>query len=177
MSFSTRSGAVKNYPRQETSSDHSCLIDNPYLALRDALPTNGGIDHLGITVPDIKSATEYFVAAFGTEVIYDVLSNRDTPLGGDEIEAAVGIARNTTVRAIRLLKLHDGPSIELFEYAGAEQRASSIPSDFGLQHLAIYVDDMAAAAERVQRAGGHLLAGPNGRWRPPIPGDSEKRSD
>ena len=119
-----------------------------------------GIDHLGITVPDIESATRYFASAFGAEVLYDVLSPSEMPLGGPEIEAAVGIAEGTVVRAIRLLKLHEGPSLELFEYVASSQKASVIPSDFGLQHMAIYVDDIAAAAERVQQAGGQLMAGP-----------------
>ncbi len=119
-----------------------------------------GIDHLGITVPSIESATEYFKTAFGAEVIYDVLTARDVPLGGAAIEAAVGINEGTRVRAIRLLKLHDGPSLEIFEYTAAEQRSSAIPSDFGLQHLAIYVDDLPEAANRVRAAGGYVLPGP-----------------
>jgi catechol 2,3-dioxygenase-like lactoylglutathione lyase family enzyme len=123
-------------------------------------PMVRGIDHLGITVPDVESATHYFVSAFGAEVLYDVLSPSETPLGGPEIEAAVGIAAGTVVRAIRLLRLHEGPSLELFEYEASSQKASAIPSDFGLQHMALYVDDIAAGAERVQQAGGQLLAGP-----------------
>jgi len=119
-----------------------------------------GIDHLGITVPSIESATEYFKTAFGAEVLYDVLTDRDVPLGGHEIESAVGIAEGTRVRAIRLLRLHDGPSLELFEYIAAGQRTPAIPSDFGLQHLAIYVDDLAEAASRVRAAGGEVLPGP-----------------
>src|SRR5436305_8634942 len=75
-------------------------------------PMVRGIDHLGITVPDVESATHYFVSAFGAEVLYDVLSPSETPLGGPEIEAAVGIAAGTVVRAIRLLRLHEGPSLE-----------------------------------------------------------------
>ncbi len=119
-----------------------------------------GIDHIGITVPDIESATTYFVAAFGAEVVYEVLTTDNPPLGGTEIEATVGITSGTTVRAIRLLKLHGGPSLELFEYEAANQRTPAIPSDFGLQHFAIYVDDLAGAAERVRQAGGRLLSGP-----------------
>lgn len=119
-----------------------------------------GIDHLGITVPDIESATRYFVSAFDAEVLYDVLSPNETPLGGPEIEAAVGIAAGTAVRAIRLLSFRKGPSLELFEYGASSQKTPAIPSDFGLQHMAVYVDDIATAAQRVQQAGGQLLAGP-----------------
>lgn len=106
-----------------------------------------GVDHLGITVPDIDSATQYFVRALGAEIIYDVLTPEQTPLGGAGIEAAVGISEGTTVRAIRLLRLHDGPSLGLFEYQTPGQKASAIPSDFGLQHLAVYVDDIACSGQ------------------------------
>lgn len=119
-----------------------------------------GIDHLGITVPNLDSATQYFIRALGAEIIYDVLLAGETPLGGPAIEAAVGLTPGTIVRAIRLLRLHDGPSLELFEYETTGQKASAIPSDFGLQHLAVYVDDSAAAAQRVKEAGGQLLSGP-----------------
>lgn len=119
-----------------------------------------GVDHLGITVPDIESATQYFISALGAEVLYDVLTAAEPPLGGPEIESAVGISQGVTVRAIRLLRLHDGPSLELFEYQSSDQKSPAIPSDFGLQHLAIYVDDIAAAAQRIEQAGGRLLSGP-----------------
>ena len=119
-----------------------------------------GIDHLGITVPNVESATGYFIHALGAEVMYDVLRAGEPPLGGADIECAVGISEGTTVRAIRLLRLHDGPSLELFEYQSGRQQPAAIPSDFGLQHLAVYVDDIFAAAARVKEAGGVLLSGP-----------------
>lgn len=119
-----------------------------------------GVDHLGITVPDIESATRYFVEALGAEVLYDVLKRSEPPLEGREVESWVGVSRGTAVFAIRLLRLHEGPSIELFEYKSDARKAAALPSDFGLQHLAVYVDDIQAAAERVRDAGGFLLKGP-----------------
>lgn len=119
-----------------------------------------GVDHIGITVPDIDGATRYFVDAFGAMPLYDVLSMDDEPLGGPDIEAAIEVAEGTLVRAIRLLKFPDGPSLEIFHYQAANQQTPAIPSDFGLQHLALYVDDLLAAAERIKNAGGRLLRGP-----------------
>jgi catechol 2,3-dioxygenase-like lactoylglutathione lyase family enzyme len=119
-----------------------------------------GIDHIGITVPDIDTATRYFIDAFGAEALYDVLSPDEEPLGGPEIEDAVGVQRGTRVRAIRLLRLRGGPSLELFHYEATEQKPTPIPSDFGVQHFAVYVDNLAIAAERVRSAGGQVLRGP-----------------
>ena len=90
-----------------------------------------GIDHLGITVPNLDSATQYFIRALGAEIIYDVLLAGETPLGGPAIEAAVGLTSGTLVRAIRLLRLHDGPSLELFEYEISGQKPPAIPSVCG----------------------------------------------
>jgi hypothetical protein len=62
---------------------------------------------------------------------------------------------------MRLMRLGMGPSRELFQFAHAEQRPSASLNDFGLQHFAVYVDDMAASAERFKRAGGMLLSTPH----------------
>lgn len=36
------------------------------------------IEHVGITVPDLEAATQFFVEAFGAEKLYDML---EAPLG------------------------------------------------------------------------------------------------
>ncbi len=76
---------------------------------------------------------------------------------------------------VRVLRLHNGPNLELFEYLVDDQRPAARPSDFGLQHIAIYVEDIDASATAIERCGGTLLqgpgdmvhaeAGPANRWR------------
>jgi catechol 2,3-dioxygenase-like lactoylglutathione lyase family enzyme len=53
-----------------------------------------------------------------------------------------------------------GPSIELFEYEDTERLPPPTPSDLGIQHFGIYVDDIDLACERVAAAGGTVLDGP-----------------
>lgn len=36
-----------------------------------------GIDHVGVTVPSIEQATEFFVRALGAQVLYDTLPRED----------------------------------------------------------------------------------------------------
>lgn len=47
----------------------------------------------------------------------------------------------------------NGPGLELFEYQAANQTPPATASDFGWQHIAIYVDDIDLALDRAQAAG------------------------
>ncbi|MEE9095933.1 VOC family protein [Pseudarthrobacter phenanthrenivorans] len=115
------------------------------------------IEHIGITVPDLEQATDFFVDAFGAEKIYDML---DEPLAGPAVEAGLGIPQGARIEAIRMLRLGDGPNLELFTYSGAAQREPVVPSDYGLQHFCVYVDDIEEASTRLEKAGGQLLSAP-----------------
>ncbi|GGE74482.1 VOC family protein [Nesterenkonia cremea] len=116
------------------------------------------IEHIGITVPDIEQATEFFSEALGAEKIYDML---DEPLAGPAVEAGLGIPEGATIEAIRMMRLGEGPNLELFSYSGTAQRQAVRPSDYGIQHFCVYVDDIYAAAARLESAGGTLLSQPN----------------
>jgi len=133
--------------------------------------TTRGVDHLGLTVPDIDEATEFFGSAFGAQPLYDTL---DGPAAGALLEQSLGIPEGSTVQRVRMLRLANGPSLELFEYGDVEQRAPLRACDFGIQHFALYVDDLDAALAAVVAAGARPLAppealpgmeaGPGNRW-------------
>jgi catechol 2,3-dioxygenase-like lactoylglutathione lyase family enzyme len=133
--------------------------------------TRVGIEHIGVTVPDIREATRYFEHAFGAEVMFDLIpqEGEGDPLFRDEAlaacdaidyESVLGAPSDARIGAVRMLGLGNGPLIELFEYTVAGQRGPVVPSDLGLQHVCVYVDDIDATAARVAEAGGRLLAGP-----------------
>jgi catechol 2,3-dioxygenase-like lactoylglutathione lyase family enzyme len=133
-----------------------------------------GVDHIGITVPDVETATRFFQAALGAEVLYDLVADYDlvSPPGGEpaaplgfDLAATIGVPSGTTLRALRLLRIGNGPSIELFEYEGVPQQEPARPNDLGLQHLAFYVDDIHAVGRAIGEAGGEVLDGPH-----PMPG-------
>jgi catechol 2,3-dioxygenase-like lactoylglutathione lyase family enzyme len=86
------------------------------------------------------------------------------PLGFG-LAATVGVSSETKLRALRLLRVGNGPSIELFEYEGVPQQGPARPSDLGPQHLAFYVDDIHTVAQAIAEARGELLDGPH-----PMPG-------
>ncbi|SEQ87361.1 Catechol 2,3-dioxygenase [Faunimonas pinastri] len=120
-----------------------------------------GIDHIGVAVTNIEEATEFLVTAFGAETIYETLPRGADPQQGPEAEAKLGLAPGAKVTAIRMLQLCRGPGIELFQISAPDQRPPARASDLGLQHLAIYVEDMNAATSRFAAAGGELLTGPH----------------
>ncbi len=120
-----------------------------------------GMDHIGITVPDIDAATRFLTDAFDAILLSESIKRSDQPFAGPEAETMLGMPPGTMVVAMRMMRLANGPGIELFEMRGPEQRPPARPSDFGFQHLAVYVDDMDYALQRFVAAGGTMLTGPN----------------
>ncbi|MGI5167031.1 VOC family protein [Spirillospora sp. CA-253888] len=119
-----------------------------------------GIDHVGVTVPDIEAATAFLIAALDAEVLYDTLRRADGPKDGPSMHAHLGVPEGTEELAIRMLRLPNGPGLELFEFRGPYRREPVLPSDLGWQHLALYVEDVEAAARKVAEAGGIVLDEP-----------------
>ncbi|RXH56367.1 VOC family protein [Granulicella sibirica] len=120
-----------------------------------------GLDHIGITVPDIEAATTFLEGAFGAEVIYQTLTKEDKPQQGGATEHRLHLAQGASIRAIRMLRLQNGPGIELFEMQSPHQQPAARPSDLGLQHMALYVDDVSSATSRFKAAGGTIFSEPH----------------
>lgn len=120
-----------------------------------------GIDHIGVTVPDMEQATTFFKEAFAAKVIYDNLSAEDEPKSGKQVEKNLGLKPGTKEMRIRMLVVGNSANIELFQFANVAQQQPVIASDYGLQHVAFYVDDIDKATERFTDAGGKLLSKPN----------------
>lgn len=119
-----------------------------------------GIDHIGVTVPDIEEATVFFKKAFDAKIAYDNKKIEDEPLAGPNLEKTLGLKKGTKVIHMRLLSFNNSASIELFNYVDADQRRPSIASDLGVQHFGFYVDDIKEAAKAFVEAGGELLNDP-----------------
>ncbi|GAA1198209.1 VOC family protein [Streptomyces hebeiensis] len=119
-----------------------------------------GIDHVGVTVPDLDAATTFFAHVLGAEPLYDTLPRGQGPRSGPALERRTGVPGGTRQIAVRMLRLRDGPGLELFEFDGPRQGAAVVPSDLGWQHVACYVDDLDAALQAVESAGGTILDEP-----------------
>jgi catechol 2,3-dioxygenase-like lactoylglutathione lyase family enzyme len=128
----------------------------------EAMATNSvlGIDHIGVTVPDIETATTFLIEALGAEVIYKSFEADQSPQGGAEMEHNLNLAKGTKLVSARMIKVGQGPTIEMFQLQVEDQSPAVRPSDFGMQHMAIYVEDIDSAVERFKKAGGKLFSEP-----------------
>ncbi|PAF28936.1 VOC family protein [Paenibacillus sp. 7516] len=123
--------------------------------------TTRGIDHIGITVPDVEQATVFLQQAFGARLVYDNITPQDPPQEGPEAERKLGLRPGAKATHIRMLSVGESASIELFQFGNTEQNDPARASDFGVQHVALYVDQMENAVKRFTEAGGELLSEPS----------------
>lgn len=115
-----------------------------------------GIEHIAITVPDVDEATDFFIKAFQATILYDGHTPSDPPVQGLVAEAVFGIPSGGRWIHRRILSVGPGPRIELFQYETQDQRSASRTFDYGLQHIAFYVDDLIQATQDFVSAGGRL---------------------
>ena len=108
------------------------------------------VDHIGITVPDLDGAIQFFEDALGAQLLWKVGPFHETPTG-------------VPIKSIHIAMLRLGPNInvELMAF-DADQQQQTMPSniDFGATHIAFFVDDIVGAAASLKQHGAELLAGP-----------------
>jgi catechol 2,3-dioxygenase-like lactoylglutathione lyase family enzyme len=113
---------------------------------KGGLPGMRGVEHIGLTVPNLEEATEFFVDVLGCEVVYSLNPPRRTDNYLD--------IHPETDRKIRTLSCRNGAHFELFEYTAPDQN-KHMPksSDYGGHHVTFYVDDMDAAIAYLKSTG------------------------
>lgn len=123
-----------------------------------ALPGMHGTDHIGITVPDLDQAEDFFVRILGGTHIYTLGGKR---ADDDWMHVQIGVHPRTVIEEIRFIRLGNGSNIELFKYDAADgQKPQPSNSDIGGHHLAIYVDDMDAAVAYLRAEGVEVMGEP-----------------
>lgn len=119
-----------------------------------------GIEHLGITVPDHAAAVDFLQEALDAQVLFSLTDKQREPLSGQDLMPKNGLLAETAIVAVSMLRLGNGPNLEIFEIdLPREQNCSGI-SAIGISHFSITVDDIDAACARFAQAGGRLLEGP-----------------
>lgn len=121
-----------------------------------------GIEHIGMTVPDIEQAERFFIKAFGAETLYSLVTKGEEPQGPADMHKVNGLLPGTAMISMRMMRLGNGPNIELFEISdsGEGRKEAAGINDRGLHHFSIYVDDIEAAAKAFTDAGGIMTDGP-----------------
>lgn len=123
------------------------------------IPGIKGMDHVGVTVPDIAEAEAFFVDVVGCEKAMSFGPFRD-----DEttfMQDLLDVHPRAVINQISLMRCGHGSNIELFEYTSPDQK-TEMPknSDHGGHHLAFYVEDIDAAAAYFKDKGVRTLMGP-----------------
>lgn len=123
------------------------------------IPGMTGIDHVGITVPDIGEAEQFFVNVVGCEKAMSFGPFRDDE--GTFMQDLLNVHPRAVIEQITQLRCGHGSNIELFQYSAPDQKTEmSKNSDFGGHHLAFYVEDIDAAAAYFKENGIRTLMGP-----------------
>lgn len=117
-----------------------------------------GAEHIGLTVPDLDQAVDFFANVLGAEELFEVGPYQSSD---DWMLKNLGVDPRATIPRIKMLKVKDGPTFELFEYDAPDQ-SEIMPrnSDYGGHHIAFYVEDMAKALRDLKAFGLRVLGEP-----------------
>jgi catechol 2,3-dioxygenase-like lactoylglutathione lyase family enzyme len=124
----------------------------------DPIPGVTGVDHIGVTVPDLEQARSFFVDVLGCEYLYSLgpFANAD-----HWMSEHLNVADDTVMRQLHFFRLGGRAIFEVFEYTAADQRRTPPRnSDVGGHHVAIYVTDLDAAVAHLHRLGLRVLGEP-----------------
>ena len=123
------------------------------------MPGIRGVDHIGLTVPDVDAAVTFFTGILGCEKAMEFGPFRDDE--GTFMADLLDVHPRAVLNRIVLLRCGFGANIELFDYDAPDQETVSVKnSDIGGHHIAFYVDDIDAAAAYLKENGVRTLLGP-----------------
>ncbi|KGF69730.1 glyoxalase [Hoeflea sp. BAL378] len=125
----------------------------------ETLPGVKGINHIGLTVPDIAEAEAFFTDVLGCQKATSFGPFRDDT--GTFMQDLLDVDPRAVVNQITLMRCGFGSNIELFSYdAPDQQTVRPKNSDIGGHHIAFYVEDIDAAAAYFKDKGIRTLMGP-----------------
>ena len=133
-------------------------------ARAEGLPGLRGHDHTGITVPDMKQATDFFVGVLGCKQAMSFGPFADEK--GNFMTELVNVNPRAVINQITQLRCGYGSNIELFQYTSPDQKNMTPKnSDIGGYHVAFYVDDIKAAKDYLDGKGVKTFFRPAGERR------------
>lgn len=123
------------------------------------LPGLRGLDHIGVTVPDLEAATAFFVDTLGCEYMYSLGPFRDDT--GNWMSEHLNVHPRAVMNRLHFFRCGGAAIFEVFEYSAPEQgRVSPRNSDIGGHHVAFYVQDLDAAVDYLRGRGVQVLGEP-----------------
>ncbi|WP_422370611.1 VOC family protein [Hoeflea sp.] len=135
------------------------LAVSAFSAQAETLPGVRGVNHIGLTVPDIAEAESFFSDVLGCEKATSFGPFRDDT--STFMQDLLDVDPRAVVNQITLMRCGFGSNIELFSYDAPDQKdVRPRNSDVGGHHIAFYVDDIDAAAAYFKEKGIRTLMGP-----------------
>ena len=135
----------------------ACAMAMP--ALAEPMPGIRGVNHIGITVPDMTQAEAFFTDVLACQKATAFGPFRDDT--GSFMQDLLDVDPRAVVEQITLMRCGFGSNIELFKYTAPDQKTvTARNSDIGGHHIAFYVDDIDAAAAYLKDKGIRTLMGP-----------------
>ncbi|WP_420409875.1 VOC family protein [Hoeflea sp.] len=135
------------------------LTIGTFSAQAETLPGVRGVNHIGLTVPDIAEAETFFADVLGCEKATSFGPFRDDT--GTFMQDLLDVDPRAVVNQITLMRCGFGSNIELFSYDAPDQETvRPRNSDIGGHHIAFYVEDIDAAAAYFEEKGIRTLMGP-----------------
>lgn len=137
----------------------SALLSGICGAAADGIPGMRGHDHTGITVPDMKQAVSFFTDVVGCQKAMSFGPFADDK--GTFMTDLLGVDQKAVIEEITQIRCGYGSNIELFKYTAPDQQTLTPKnSDIGAFHIALYVDDVAAAKAYLESKGVATRLGP-----------------
>jgi len=116
-----------------------------------------GIDHVGINVPDMDQAVNFFTDVLGFSAVTTLgpIPLDDTWKKNNQMQSGTGAV------TIKMIKAGTGANIELFEYQN-NKGSKQFPGgdDLGASHIAFYTDDIKQSVTFLKSKGVQFLGEP-----------------
>jgi catechol 2,3-dioxygenase-like lactoylglutathione lyase family enzyme len=123
------------------------------------IPGVRGVDHIGVTVPDVEQAVAFFQDVVGCQEAFRFGPFMDDK--GTFMQDLVDVHPRAVIKQIVMMRCGQGSNIELFQYSAPEQRTEEPKnSDHGGHHIAFYVKDIKAAVDKAKADGLKTFLGP-----------------
>lgn len=129
------------------------------LALAAPIPSVVGINHIGVTVPDVKQAVDFFSGVLGCKEVMRFGPFADDK--GDFMEQLVNVNPRAVIQQIVMMRCGEGANLELFQYTAPDQKTEQPKnSDLSGHHIAFYVRNIDAAVKDLKARGIKTFMGP-----------------
>lgn len=122
------------------------------------LPGMTGVDHIGITVPDLAAASAFLTGVLGCEYLYTLGPYQHED---DWMREHLNVDARAVMQELHFFRCGGKAIFEVFQYSAPDQ--STAPprnSDVGGHHVAFYVEDLDQAVSYLQSHGVTVLGEP-----------------